>query len=528
MKSKAILIFNSLPDPYSSQGIRDDSWGPLNSIYEQFHAARYAPYTSTIGNSIYESAQNFADAIIEDWNHMGPYNITVGIRIPPFNQFGTHWVGFGNAQSGNATIIFEGSSGGPLVQNMMSFFTGGSTDEDIKYSLIASSFSAYNPSGTTKLFDMNINIQSKVKWNYDASSNEFIIKLFDVGLLASFPGGTGDLKWTNDDLEKPYVQIEATKDCITFSNIIPNNAITVIIENEVCVPDVNFISSDLLEADSDQCNFIKLSVETSELLTEITSPSVINGNTDNPLIITVPRGQDVLLEGTDVNLKPFSQTFSIPKVLSFTNIDLNIQITNTLNQSMIKVVSDLPSLELQYKLDAGDWQTSNIFYVPLDDTYTMYVKDQYGCEISETFIVDEWFENIPVTVKRRRCGGLHELNVGKYLNICGKQYTMKIGFVCNNEPNHVKIFKHIQMILNTTYSIKSVTVKTSQDQERLVPGTHMVYRIREGMHSVPLKNPRDFDDLRGSWAYIEIEIESINNKKVDLFSVITHLRKSSI
>lgn len=133
-----------------------------------------------------------------------------------------------------------------------------------------------------------------------------------------------------------------------------------------------------------------------------------------------------------------------------------------------------------------------------------------------------------VEVQKIQSESLHELNVGKYLNLFNKQKTMKIGFVVNSEPNSIKIFKHLQMVLNTNYSIKNICIQTSNDQERIIPGTHIIYKIREGMHSVPLKNPNDFDDLRGSWAYVEIEIDSINNSKVDLFSVIMHLRKSII
>ena len=131
-------------------------------------------------------------------------------------------------------------------------------------------------------------------------------------------------------------------------------------------------------------------------------------------------------------------------------------------------------------------------------------------------------------ITKKTCGKLHELNRGKFLNLFGKQHTMKLGFVCNASPQTVKIFKQIQMILSTDYAIKNVQIKTALEQERFVPGNHVAYRIREGMHTIPLKNPKDWADLRGSWAYIELEIESVNNKKVDLFSVITHLRKSTI
>lgn len=132
------------------------------------------------------------------------------------------------------------------------------------------------------------------------------------------------------------------------------------------------------------------------------------------------------------------------------------------------------------------------------------------------------------TIEKTFCGDLHELNAGKYLNLFGKQHTMKLGFVCNASPKDVKIFKHIQLMLSTDYAIKNASITTSLKQERFIPGNHIAYRIREGQHSVPLKNPRDYDDLRGNWSYLEIEIESINNSKVDLFSVMMFLRKSTI
>lgn len=131
-------------------------------------------------------------------------------------------------------------------------------------------------------------------------------------------------------------------------------------------------------------------------------------------------------------------------------------------------------------------------------------------------------------VEKIQSESLHELNVGKYLNLFKKQKTMKLGFIVNADPQSIKIFKHIQMVLSIDYSIKTICVKTSNKQERLIAGDHPVYRIREGMHSVPLKNPDDWADLRGSWSYVEIEIESINNSKIDLFAVTMHLRKSII
>jgi hypothetical protein len=123
---------------------------------------------------------------------------------------------------------------------------------------------------------------------------------------------------------------------------------------------------------------------------------------------------------------------------------------------------------------------------------------------------------------------LHELNVGKNLELFTKQKTMKIGFVVNKEPDQVKIFKALKMVLNIKYNVKLICITTSLGQTKNITGQHFRYKNKEGKHSVPLKNITDKDDLRGSWAYIEIEVESINNQKIDFFAVVVYLRNSII
>ena len=78
---------------------------------------------------------------------------------------------------------------------------------------------------------------------------------------------------------------------------------------------------------------------------------------------------------------------------------------------------------------------------------------------------------------------LHELNKGKNLNLFGKQKTMKIGFVVNKIATEIKIFKAIDMVLNTKYNAKLVCVTTSTGQEKTILGNHFRYIIRESKHS---------------------------------------------
>lgn len=129
---------------------------------------------------------------------------------------------------------------------------------------------------------------------------------------------------------------------------------------------------------------------------------------------------------------------------------------------------------------------------------------------------------------------LHELNEGMFLNFFDVQNTMKIGIIVNAQPNMVKIFKHFECTTNIGYHIKNIKARTSLDQTRTILASHDWYKIREGQHSVPLRNDTidptsiEMDDLRGKYIYLEAEIESINNTKIDIFAIVTHLRKSYI
>lgn len=121
---------------------------------------------------------------------------------------------------------------------------------------------------------------------------------------------------------------------------------------------------------------------------------------------------------------------------------------------------------------------------------------------------------------------LHQFNIGDYLKLYQDDKSMKIRVTININPETVKIFKHWAGIINIKYPIEKLTIKTNLGQERVIEGTHYWYKIREGRHSVPLKNEMDWEDLRGEWATIEAEIKSVDNKKIDVFSFINFVRHS--
>lgn len=123
---------------------------------------------------------------------------------------------------------------------------------------------------------------------------------------------------------------------------------------------------------------------------------------------------------------------------------------------------------------------------------------------------------------------IHEFNAGNVLNIFGEQKTVKLEVTINVNPQTVKIFKVWAGNININYPIKQIIVKTSLGQERVISGDHHRYQINEGVHNVPLKNRLDFDDLRGEWATLEIEVESKENKMINMFSFINFVRHSNL
>lgn len=123
---------------------------------------------------------------------------------------------------------------------------------------------------------------------------------------------------------------------------------------------------------------------------------------------------------------------------------------------------------------------------------------------------------------------LHELNKGEYLKFFGDYKTFKIGVICNPDANKISIFKHWAANINVDFPITKIKILTSSGQNRIIMGSHHRYDIREGVHSVPLKNRNDWDDLRGHWMYLEVEINSLYNKKIDILSLINFVRNSNI
>jgi hypothetical protein len=119
-----------------------------------------------------------------------------------------------------------------------------------------------------------------------------------------------------------------------------------------------------------------------------------------------------------------------------------------------------------------------------------------------------------------------QLNNGEQLKFFGNQKNLKLKVISAPQFYDIKINKGISVYTNTNYPLLKTTFITSLEHLRIITNRHHWYKIREGLHTLPAKNPTDYDDIRGTWCSIEIESEIVNNKEVKFFSILNFFRKS--
>lgn len=185
-----------------------------------------------------------------------------------------------------------------------------------------------------------------------------------------------------------------------------------------------------------------------------------------------------------------------------------------------------------------EYKESNIFVETKDgSSFVLSYNEALQCfngiyEISSNIFMN--FDKkvfIPIETESLELSkDLHQLNEGNYLSLLGSQREMVIGFHVNSSLDEVFIHKMSSIVTNLEYPVKQVFMKSNLGYERILLGTHEGYKIREGIHSIPSINDSieyyGNEDIRGSWVYIEITMESLNQNKVDILGVISSIRKS--
>ncbi|HEX8576986.1 MAG TPA: hypothetical protein VF677_11895 [Flavobacterium sp.] len=148
-------------------------------------------------------------------------------------------------------------------------------------------------------------------------------------------------------------------------------------------------STTFVQAASSPCFNINIVITTNELATRILSPFILNGNTQNPFSFQALRGSsiNVIIENADG--EQINQIIEMPGLLNASNF--SVLINNSPNGATAIIEStNTNGLTLEYSLDNFVWQTSNVFNGLVVGNYNLYIKDNFGCNVNRSFLIDEF------------------------------------------------------------------------------------------------------------------------------------------
>lgn len=190
----------------------------------------------------------------------------------------------------------------------------------------------------------------------------------------------------------PNIVITALADGAVFSDFDTSHPLVVsaVIDNVAFDPEFTLTDAELSEADTNPCTTVKVTLSQVDGTPPFTWVSPLPGNIG--LEGTVPRsGGDITITVEDDNEVQSSILVPIPVSLDNSAID-SIVIEGDpsgLYGSVSVLMNTFSGVEItyEYSMDGVNFQTSNVFTSVLPGLYTMYIRDNFGCTISEEFEV---------------------------------------------------------------------------------------------------------------------------------------------
>jgi len=192
----------------------------------------------------------------------------------------------------------------------------------------------------------------------------------------------------NFSIVSNVVTIEANQPNVVF-NVAPDflaPSVSYVITNSVEALPITFVSIDQVAHAANVCDYIEMIVATNVLAVSVDTGTGYYANLDNPFTVVWPRGSTGSITVMDSMLNESSVNFKTPAFLTEVNTFVNIN-SNPNGADAIITMYDDYALSLEYSLDNVTWQTSNTFPSLGTGSYTVYIKDQFGCNISKDFTI---------------------------------------------------------------------------------------------------------------------------------------------
>lgn len=217
---------------------------------------------------------------------------------------------------------------------------------------------------------MYLNLEAALKADYEAS-------------------GLYTFRRRSDGVNFTSFEMIATQEGVVFTEVQDTLGFSVSVINEPAgPPDLEIDDITFGEATVENpCTHVKVIVDTNKLADKVNGPVVIDPNTNNPFEFEYPRqATDIVDCENTTDGDQDTQQFVTPDVLSAENV--NPDVLESPNGATVTInVTNTDQLDLEYSLDDIIYQSSNVFSGLLLGSYTVYVKDQFGCTVTKGFDV---------------------------------------------------------------------------------------------------------------------------------------------
>lgn len=332
----------------------------------------------------------------------------------------------------------------------------------------------YTPAFAINLFENWVNLRTSVHQvslgtstiNPGETSAINFLQAFNIDWINSF----GFTTWRENNI----VFLKLPFDYLEFQNYVSDN---INVDFEILSSDEALLinSIEFLEADINPCANIKVSITTNLLADQIVSPIPSTGNANNPIIFELPRNQNILfhlIRNDGANYYEANTTVSLPSLLIIESS--NITIINTPNGANVTANIVSNQLNLEYSLDGINWQSDNFFNSLPDGNYTIYVRDQFGCQKNLDFTITATGIYLPFFYisKSNSIRFANRVNWGDSGNYKNDENTLSCEADVKNAFKQIQLFQTADIIttqFKSNYSTNSVKVVKSDLTEITIP-----------------------------------------------------------
>lgn len=147
------------------------------------------------------------------------------------------------------------------------------------------------------------------------------------------------------------------------------------------------ISVTYSEHATDKCGKVMVSVLCNYPPGILLLPVTIPNPNNNPIVFEYPRtgANTVFMVSREGDIQQIQQL--VPG--SFNAASININVAQNPTSSTVTAIVNVPGLTLQYSMNGTDFQSSNVFTNIVPGSYTMYVRDQFGCTRQKAFQISD-------------------------------------------------------------------------------------------------------------------------------------------